>query len=322
MITNKEFLKKLESAKNIAIFSHREPDPDALGSMFGMRDLCLKLGKNADVFFCDEPADFMKEVYPVELGKNDFDPDKYDTVVIVDLHVFTRLNVIYQKDVTDFKNLLILDHHEVSNDEVIATKNCIIKNVAAASNLVVDLFKEAKLTPSKEGATYLYAGIMGDTDRFLHTNVTKQVFENAIYLMEAGADIQKVYDHFYRSVTKKSISVRKLLYKKLCYVEDKKGIYAVFTNKDMKKLKATIEDIKQYSNTLVRIEGVEVSFLVYQMSDGSFKVSMRSSRVDLVPLAKKQGGGGHKCAAAFSTNLSAYEIKRKIASWCKEILNG
>ncbi|MBR1890221.1 MAG: bifunctional oligoribonuclease/PAP phosphatase NrnA [Clostridia bacterium] len=322
MITTKKALAIIKKSKNIAIFAHKEPDPDACGSMFGLRDFCQKIGKNADVIMEEAPAAFMQNVFPCKEAVKTFSPEKYDLVVMTDLHDATRLNSSFVEKVQNFKNILIFDHHEVGANEKLITDNCIIKTVAAASMLIVDLFEEAKVEPSKDGATYLYAGIMGDTDRFLHTNLTEKVFENAIYLMKKGADIQKVYDSFYRNVSLKSIAVRKLLYRKMTYLRRGAGVYAIFTNRDIKRLGADIDDIKQYSNTMIRIEGVRVSFLIYQMPTGEFKVSMRTTDLDLVPFAQKMGGGGHKCASAFTTDLSDVEIKKKITSWCREILNG
>ena len=320
-MSNKKAIEVIKSANKIAIFGHREPDPDACGSTFGLQDLCQKLGKKADVFICDTPADFLFDVFPFKKAKFEFHPDQYDLVIVSDLHSIDRLSSIYQQKIAEFKNVLIVDHHIVSEEEKIETKNYVIKHVAAASMIVVDLFQEAGVTPSKNGATYLYAGMMGDTDRFLHNNLTPDVFDKAAYLMKAGAAVQKVYDAFYRKITRKSIATQKALYSKMKFVERGKAVYTIFTTLNMKHAKISIEDVKAFSNSLIRIDGVKLSFLIYQLPDGIFRVSMRSSGDDLVPFANKMNGGGHNCAAAFNYEGNILSLKHDVKLWVKEILN-
>lgn len=320
-MSNKKAIEVIKSANKIAIFGHREPDPDACGSTFGLQDLCQKLGKKADVFICDTPADFLFDVFPFKKAKFEFHPGQYDLVIVSDLHSIDRLSSIYQQKIAEFKNVLIVDHHIVGEEGKIETKNYVIKQVAAASMIVVDLFQEAGVTPSKNGATYLYAGMMGDTDRFLHNNLTPDVFDKAAYLMKAGAAVQEVYDAFYRKITRKSIATQKALYSKMKFVERGKAVYAIFTNQNMRHAKIDVEDVKAFSNSLVRIDGVKLSFLIYQLPDGIFRVSMRSSGDDLVPFANKMNGGGHNCAAAFNYEGDILSLKHNVKLWVKEILN-
>ena len=320
-MTNRKAIEVIKNANKIAIFGHKEPDPDACGSTFGLQDLCQKLGKKADVFVCDTPADYLKDVFPFKKAKFEFHPDQYDLVIVSDLHSIDRLSPIYQQKVAEFKNVLIVDHHIVGEEGQITTKNSIIKQVAAASMLVVDLFQEAEVTPSKKGATYLYGGMMGDTDRFLHSNLTPDVFDKAAYLMKAGAAVQEVYDAFYRKVTRRSITAEKLLYSKMKFVNRGKAVYAIFTNQNMRHAKIDVEDVKAFSNSLVRIDGVKLSFLIYQLPDGIFRVSMRSSGDDLVPFANKMNGGGHNCAAAFNYEGDILSLKHNVKLWVKEIMH-
>ena len=46
-------LKLIKKAKNIAIFSHKGPDPDAVGSALGFKFALEKMGKKVSLF-CDD----------------------------------------------------------------------------------------------------------------------------------------------------------------------------------------------------------------------------------------------------------------------------
>ena len=321
-MTTKQILQKIEKAKNIAIFSHKGPDPDAFGSMFGLRGFCRQIGKNADVFLKDNSPSNLSNIFPTSEAKTEFDEKNYDLVLIVDLYLLDRINGIFQEKIKNFKNKLVIDHHIVVNNEEMITPNARILNVAAASMLVVDLYREKGITPSSENATYLYAGIMGDTNRFLHSNLTKQVFVDAIFLLESGAQVQHIYDFMYRYTTPEEIRVNKAIFNRMTYLLDGKALYVVFTQKDCKRMKVNNEDIKQFSNTMINIKGVELSVMVYQHENGIFKFSLRSSKANLIPFANKMGGGGHPCAAGFDFRGSVSQVKRTAKRLCEEILNG
>ena len=56
-----------------------------------------------------------------------------------------------------------------------------------------------------------------------------------------------------------------------------------------------------------------ISLLLKEQHDKSFKGSLRSrNELDVQQIASLFGGGGHKAASGFSTNLSMEEIKNKV----------
>lgn len=322
MITNKSIVQKINKAQNIAIFAHLDPDPDACGSMFAMRNLCQKLGKNAYVF-CKGYDAYIAEMFPTEDFKKDFLANEFDLVVVLDFHVEDRLEKCFVEEFRKCQNVIIIDHHILEETEVVPSKNFRIVYKASSSQLVLDLYRELSLVPEKDSATFMYAGLMGDTDRFLHSNLSGEVFEDAKYLFECGADAQYVYDKMFRSVSKKDIMLSSFLYSHLTYLYDGKAAYIIFTKKLMKKLGIGIEDVKMFSNSIINIKGVEVTFLVYEMDEEIFSFSIRSvPKIDLIPLVRKMGGGGHKNAAGFKINYKASKVPKLIKSLTCEVLNG
>ena len=56
-----------------------------------------------------------------------------------------------------------------------------------------------------------------------------------------------------------------------------------------------------------------VALLLKEQEDKSFKGSLRSrNALDVQQIASLFGGGGHKAASGFSSNLSMEEIKNKV----------
>lgn len=323
MMTTKQIINKIKKAENIAIFSHKGPDPDAFGSMFGLYDFCRKIGKNADLFLdLNAKNESFSSIFPFEITKSDFDEKNYDLVVLVDAHSIDRTEKCFQEKLSMVKNLLIIDHHRIGDDEEFSQKYYQIKLKASASQLILDLFKVEGVKLSSEASTYIYTGLIGDTNRFINTNTTKEEFEDAILLLESGAQVQKVYDVLYRSTSKEHIAVSNYLYSHLNYVCESRCAYVIFSKKTIKKLGVSIDDIKEFSNALTKIKGVELSFLIYEPEKRHFKFSMRSVPPhNLVSFANKMGGGGHPNASAFEKEISMRKLKQELPKWAKEILN-
>lgn len=315
-------IKKIKSANKIAIFAHRDPDPDACGAMFGLREFCRNLGKEVVVFAKNTKPKYLHHIFPLDEAREDFVASDFDLVMLVDIHTINRTEKIFHNELKKANNIAIIDHHLINNLEGVVSKTYWIEDVASCSQMLLDLFKIEKMTPSQDCATYIYAGMMGDTDRFLHDNLTRQVFENAIFLQDCGARIQHVYNFLYRYITQEQIRVNKFFLNNLNFLEDGKVGYVIFTQKDIEKMEVDMDDIKTFSNKITTIKDVEVSFFCYEREKGIFKISMRSCGKDVSTFANSMGGGGHKCAAGFEVEEKPHEIKKLIQKWSKEIFNG
>ena len=61
------------------------------------------------------------------------------------------------------------------------------------------------------------------------------------------------------------------------------------------------------------LEGVEVAMTVKECPDGKFKVSFRSTELDVAKIAASLGGGGHARAAGCSLSTETAEEAAAIA---------
>ena len=324
MIETKEIIKTLKDAKNIAIFAHRHPDADAYGSMFGLREICRILGKDADIYAICNYSNDMTKIFNYDEIKSDFNPEAYDLVVFVDMHLQFRLDVEHVDLAMQVENKLCIDHHPIAETDVMVAEKAYVKQVAAAcSQILCEICQAENIEITPKLATYLWAGLMGDTNRFLNSNVTPEVFECAKVLMQAGAEVQRVYEIMFKSMTMQQLQVKNTAARKLVLRENGRSAYIVFTIKDMKKLGIDLDGVKRVSDLAIKIEGVEAAFLCTEYQKNHFKISMRSMEgVDVGAFAAKNGGGGHVCAAAFEIDATKRQLISKLNDWCKEILNG
>ena len=307
----------ISSAKKIAIFAHVNPDLDAYGSMFGAKLLCEKLGKEAEIFAFNFKKSFMNDIFDTSKVKNDFKPENFDLILMVDCNDFSRIDYRFREKVQSFKNILVIDHHEQSVVED-GLKFYIKKDECSASILVANLFFKFNLPLDKTYAEYLFAGIVGDTARFLNSNVNVDTFKSVLKLMKYNIDLQKIYDAVYRSITLKQINVKTYLLSHFNVI-GKNVCYIIVTQKNLKKLGATTEDVKMFVNDLNNIKDFNVVMIAYQLEKSKYKVTCRSKNGYTVSeIATKYGGGGHKVAAGFNLFGTKFEVKRKLKRICLE----
>jgi len=326
MMTNKEVLDFIKKHKKFAIFAHTNPDPDAFGSMFAFKDLCQKMGISADVFIAKrEKQNYLDLIFPIESANIDFCAKEYDAAVLLDVYEYERTNIDKScaDEIFKVEDLLIVDHHLVAEDFELPSKNFHIETKASCCQLIVDLYKEANIEIDAQTATYLYAGLMGDTSRFLHNNLNKDVFETAILLQERGADIQGVYDAMFRCRTPEQLKVNKFFLNTFKYLCNGEGACFVVTLKDRKRLNVNYDDVKTFCNEMTKIKGVKVSFLCIEKSKNHFKFCTRClTGYNINKLCVRMGGGGHICASGFEIDMTKRKLMKMLPIWCKEVLDG
>ena len=316
-MTSKEIKKLICSAKNVAIFGHQNPDLDCFGALFGAKYLCEKLGAKATIFSNPPKNSFLLNIFDRKEIESEFSSENFDLVIILDCNLFSRLEEKYREEVKKINNILVVDHHpqvEVEN----GCKFLIDKNKSSASLIILEILNELKIPLTKEVATYIYAGVVGDTGRFLHTNTDVATFEGAIALLKSGADIQKVYDVVYRSKTLTQIKIRDYLFS-IYKLSPKNVCYLVISKKMLEKVGGSVEDVKLFIDDLNQIKEFNVVMMAYEIENENYKVSCRSKNgYEVAGVAVRHGGGGHKMAAGFSLKGSVKQVEKALEKISEE----
>ncbi len=317
-MTSKDIFNIIKSSKNVAIFSHQHPDPDAYGSMFAVKDMCKNMGINAEIFAVKSPECYLDEIFPLVDVKEDFSPEKFDLAIVVDASTPHRVEAKFEK-INEMKKIIVIDHHLPDARGNITENSLVDVNMAACCQLLTHFFVDNKVEITKDMATYLWAGITGDTGRFLHSNIRKDTFDMASLLFEKGADAQKIYDLMYRHATAKQINLRNTFTDKMTLLNGGKVGFIIFSKKDKAKLGVDDEDLKPYINEIIQIDGVELSLVCYEFAENYYKVSLRSKNFNAQKFAEQHNGGGHVCAAGFELTTTKRKLKRLIKEWVKDI---
>ncbi len=308
---SKSIQTMIEQGEKIAIFGHVSPDFDCLGSAFGLKEyLKYQQGKVVDIF-CDGTISKTDEkIFKSEkINETEFLFENYDLIITVDTPNSKRLGK-FGSEVLKHSNVLKIDHHydevyDMGKVSVVETES------ASCSEMIYLILKELKATITPQIATYLYAGIATDTNSFLNDNTTPRTMKIASELFEIGADIFKVNDVTFKSISKNRWDLTKLAYDKAEFFDN--FAILILNLKDLKNMGDDVNNLSRYANTLITVEGIDIACSISEKALRTFACSFRSvSGVRVDKIAQELGGGGHKQASACILGGSEKQVKKKI----------
>ncbi|HEO0434788.1 TPA: bifunctional oligoribonuclease/PAP phosphatase NrnA [Streptococcus agalactiae] len=310
MIIFQQILDKIKEYDTIIIHRHMRPDPDALGSQIGLRDIIRHNFPKKKVLATgfDEPT-------LAWIAKMDqvTDQDYQGALVVVtDTANTPRIDdERYKKG--DF--LIKIDHHP--NDEVYGDLSYVDTNASSASEIVTDFALSCDLLLSTSAARVLYNGIVGDTGRFLYPATTSKTLKIASKLREFDFDFSAMarqMDSFPFKIAK----LQGFIFEQLKI--DKNGAACVtLTQKDLKRFDVTDAETAAIVGVPGKIDIVESWAIFVEQSDGHYRVRLRSKSHIINEIAKRHNGGGHPLASG--ANSYSLEENQAIYQEIQEILS-
>ncbi len=296
--------------QNVAIFSHRNPDGDAIGSSLALRHYLEQYGHTVHVFF---PSEFPEEL--------EFLPGS-DEILIWDLHTEECKHVLQQKNVfffLDFNSLsridkmgdfvkplpgkrILIDHHlypepiaDYTFSEPEASSTCEL-----VYRFIEGLGDTVRVNP-KVGEC-LYTGIVTDTGSFRHAT-NARIFRIVADLIDRGMDDTAVQDEIFNSQKEKNLRLLgHCLANRMEYWPEWRTAMIWLSKKDYEQFNIQRGDTEGIVNYLLTIKDVKLAAFIHNQPT-IVKMSLRSKGdLDVQEICRKHfNGGGHKNAAgAFS----------------------
>lgn len=288
---NREIYNTIKKYDSIVIFRHEFPDPDALGSQFGLKQLIQDNFENKKVFALGKPAKTLNGALFPQMDECDDEMIKKSLVIVLDTANTQRID---DKRYELGKEIIKIDHHPIV--EQYGKYNYVDQTICATSFFIGRLALELDLKITADCATYLYAGIVGDTGRFLFNNTTSRVMTMAATLIDKGAQILKVYGAMYSRTVNEVRLTGFILDNFKMY--SKHVAYYILEVTDYERIGVEFEKAKEYVNTLADIEDVKVWVsATFNKETNFYHVSIRSKDVVINDVAQNFGGGGHQHAS-------------------------
>jgi bifunctional oligoribonuclease and PAP phosphatase NrnA len=305
-------LAEIRAHDRFLLTAHEGPDGDALGSLLGMHHLLTRLGKDSVMFLAAKefPLPIEYRFLPLEEVFHEAPADMADRVIMfLDCGNIDRMPVDFLTDGGNRK--LNIDHHH--DNTRFGDVNLVCPGASCTAEIVYDLAHVLGVRIDAEMAMPLYVGLITDTGKFMYENTNAHTHRVAAELIDAGVDVDDTYRRLYEHVP---IEKLRLIARALDKIERHCGDRLAITYLTAEDYAATgsgEEMTEGVIDHLRSIDGVKVAAAVRDLGNrgrAARKVSLRSSEgdVDVSAIAREQGGGGHKRAAGFSTDLELPEL--------------
>jgi len=214
------------------------------------------------------------------------------------------------------RRTLVVDHH--ASNTRFGDVNLIDSASPASAVLCRELLRRLGLPLDTEIATALYTGLVTDTGRFQYQATTPETHFLAAELLAAGVRQYEVAKAVFET---NDIAYLRLVADALGRIVQVPEASLVWTRVDLADLATHGVEMDETEGLidLVRTDGAsDVAAVLKEQPEGGYKVSLRSKgATDVGRLATSLGGGGHKYAAGYSTDLDA---EAAVSALVKELL--
>ena len=309
----------IKQSKNILIISHINPDGDTLGSMLALRDyIYLNYKKKPEMMVISKIPKMYEFLYGLKETKNlkDFDKSRiYDLVILVDVAALDRIadaQIFFEKATIK----AVIDHHKTNSYP--ADIRVVNAQASSTGEVLYNIAQDLNWKNNEQIAEALYTAILTDTGGFRFDNTSAQTLKIASDLVELGAKPQFIYKNCYEMKSKTFIMFQAYCLNKAKFEENDKIAYIVVYKKDFEKFPNEQDLTEGLVEKLRMIDSTEVAFMLKEIDNNMFKVSMRSKTLDVAEVCSEFSGGGHKFAAGCVMRFSADESVKKLINEIKK----
>ena len=318
-------IEELRQADKLLLTTHENPDGDALGSLLATYQVLGQLGKDALMFMAADEFPLPYEYRHMSFnGVLNAPPDDVAerTIVFLDCGNIDRMPVdfLQQGDL----HILNIDHHH--DNTRFGTVNLVVPDASCTAEIIFRIAKQLEVEITRETADALYVALVTDTGRFMYENTTPEAHRMAAELIELGVDVHDVYRRLYEDLPFSRLQLLGRALGRVSRYDDGALTVAYLTREDYEETGSLETDSEGIIDHLRSVQGTAVAALVRDLlSDdraGVRKVSLRSTdgRVDVSRIARAHGGGGHRQAAGFSTELPLEELVERLRTEVAEQL--
>ena len=309
------FDANIQNSKDVYIIPHLDADFDAIGAALGVATIVKAHGKNAYLVCEERQIEIKSRMALKEMmskGANDFSivspgvalerATDDSLVVVVDVHRLSMTTA--PKLISKAKKVIIIDHHRRAEEAIDDPVFSYIDPIASsATEMVVELirYSQKKIKIKQRVATYMFAGILLDTNGF-KTHTSTSTFEATMALKEHGADNQVAEDYLKDEYEEFALKNKILSNTITPYF----GIVIAWapTNDPIDR---TI--LAKVGQEAMGVKGIKAIFVLGNINGNITGVSARSDgSINVQLIMEKLGGGGHYSAAAAQIQNATIEV--------------
>jgi len=302
----------IRSNDRFLLVTHENPDGDALGSLLATKLALDALGKDSVMYLYGD-APLPREYGFMELsGIRREPPDDAGERVLVALDCANETRMAPDTTLLESAPLTLdIDHHH--DNSRFGQVNLVVGDASSTGEVLRDVFAELGVELTPEIAEALYIAVVTDTGRFQYTNTTSKALRLAAELVDAGADVHRVFQAVYESVELAKLKLLGRVLDRAQVYEGGRLVVSYLLRTDFTELNVAEAYSEGLIDHLRAVEGADMAALIREpprREGPPRRISLRASNdeLDVSAIARKSGGGGHRQAAGFSSDDSVEEI--------------
>ncbi|MFP5114515.1 DHH family phosphoesterase [Bacillaceae bacterium C204] len=288
-----QILAEIEKYDTIIIHRHVRPDPDAYGSQGGLAAILQESFPNKRIYAVGQEEPTLHYMRRLDVIEDEV--YKGALVIVCDTANAAR---ICDKRYTLGDKLIKIDHHP--NEDRYGDLLWVDTTASSCSEMIYEFYLNGKakgLKMNDEAARLLYAGIVGDTGRFLFPSTTEKTLGYAGELIHYNFSRTELFDKMYEL----DINIIKLNgYILQNFNLQKNGVASVKLTKELlEEYKAKPAEASLLVGTLGNVKGIK-AWVFFIEEDEQIRVRLRSKGPVINVVARKFNGGGHPLASGAS----------------------
>lgn len=286
----KAIVDMIKEWDTIIVHRHVRPDPDAIGSQCGLAKMIEATFPEKRVFTAGGSVgdlSFLSDMTP---------PTKEDytnaLVVVTDTANIARID---GEDYNLGKEWIKIDHHPL--DDSYGEVEWVNTEASSCSEMIADLwltFPEV-WNMTTDAARILYAGIIGDTNRFLYDATTP-------YTMQVAAELM-AFDFSHTALINEMNVIKPPVARLMGYVLEHFTVsdlgvgHIILTQEILSEMNLEDNDTNAIVALPGSIEGVETWGIFVEQPEGYYRCRLRSKGPVINTIASEHDGGGHPLAS-------------------------
>ncbi|NOZ07821.1 MAG: bifunctional oligoribonuclease/PAP phosphatase NrnA [FCB group bacterium] len=295
--------KLIREAHKIVLTTHIHPDGDGLGCEVALYHHLKSMGKECRILNISpvpHQYDFLNDGGIIEYFTEKDRPwvAEADLGVILDVGDANRIGN-FSADLLSNAVTVSIDHHPVKPEQPFTY---LINDLQAPATgtLLWEYLRQVNEEPRLPTgiADALYTALVTDTGSFRYSNTNERAHAMAIDLIRSGTVPHRIHRHIYENRRMPEVRLLGEVIQHLKFACDGRVAHFRITAETLAKCSAIPGDVDGFTDYARSIEGVEVSFMLLEVSPVMTRLNFRSmGNITVNDVAKHYGGGGHKFAA-------------------------
>jgi len=292
----------INKANHVIIVPHVDPDPDALGSAYGLALAIMQMGKTCRIGLQEKLIRKYDFIIPDEsVYTYTTDSEKpYDLFFALDIGSIKRVGQ-YIDLLNSGISCVNIDHH--IDNEKFGDVAIVDDGFSSTSEMIFHLLTSLNVNINKDMALPIYTGIVYDTGSFRYSLTTKRTHQVVSALLDFDIDTNQVYESLFENMSEAALRLVNRVTGTLKTFCDGKVALTFLRNHFYEECGASESDALNLVKIGSSVRGVEFAIFMKEKDNTLTKVSLRSKGdFNVNEIASKYGGGGHKKASGFVLN--------------------